>query len=348
MANEVNDQGNPDPSSASKPTGSSDGQGTSLDGMRGVNPAFGEMDDQNAVEGPSASDAPDALGQMLGTDTPAEEDDGQEETDGPTDGDGQPQAQLSEAEVDDDVAALQGRLLASDKDRTKRAQEAAFMKGKLTELDPFIQLGIAVRENPQLNAYVDAVLQGQEPTGGQAKEAGKVAKAAGMTPDQFLQTVVQQVTSNVTQQVQQTLQSDAAASRQFGKIDKRAREELKHYDALQQHPAFLGWVSSMNMAIDNGTLLVPDGEDPNYHAIAKAHDVMIATNPDYIKAVHSAGVKKGKASTAKKLAGAAVSGSSRGSTQVKPGELTQDQKDRVGMLQAYLKGGTGRRLPGAR
>jgi len=104
----------------------------------------------------------------------------------------------------------------------------------------------------------------------------------------------------------------------------------------------------MNMAIDNGTLLVPEGEDPNYFAMAKAHDVMIATNPDYIKAIHSAGVAKGKKSTAKKLAAAGPTGSSRGSTQAKSGELSQDQKDRVGMLQAYLKGGTGRRLPGAR
>ena len=337
----------PNPQDSSPQAARSEGEGQSLEGMRGVNPAFLDMDDQNAVEEPSTPDAPDA-GELVGLeDNSAVEVEDQEEVDEPTDeGD---QQELVESEVDDDVAALQERLLASDKDRTKRAQENALIKNRLNELDPYIQLGIAVRENPQLNAYVHAVLKGEQPTAGQQKAADKAGKAAGMTPDQFLQTVVQQVSANVTQQVQQTLQSDAAAARQFDKIDKRARKELKHYDALQQHPAFLGWVSSMNLAIDNGTLLVPEGEDPNYHAIAKAHDVMIATNPDYIKAVHNAGVKKGKKSVAKKMAGAGPQGSSRGSTKVKGDrELTQDEKDRVSMLQAYLKGGTGRRLPGAR
>lgn len=345
MAKEVN-QENPDLSQESKPSGSTESQGTSLDGMRGINSAFGALDDQNAVEDPSDPEAPDALEQVLGTDTPAEE--GDQEVVEPTDGDGQQQAQLSEAEVDDDVSALQERLLVSDKDRTKRAQEAAFLKGKLGELDPYIQLGISVADNPQLHAYVDRVLKGEPVTPAQQKAGDKAAKSAGMTPETFLDTVVNKVSDKVTQNVQQTMDSNAAASRQFNKIDSRARKELKHYDQLQQHPAFLGWVSSMNLAIDNGTLLVPDGENPNYYAIAKAHDVMIATNPDYIKAVHQAGVKKGKTSTAKKIAGAGPTGSSRGSTQVEGKDLSQDQKDRVGMLQAYLKGGTGRRLPGAR
>lgn len=315
--------------------------------MRGVNQAFLTGDEKNEVEESSTSDESNALGQLLGDDKPAEEGASTEEAD-PADGDDQGQAPLVEQEVDGDVAALQERLLASDKDRTKRAQESAFMKGKLQELDPYIQLGINVKENPELHALVNRVLAGEPITQGQAAAGKKAAKAAGMTPETFLATVVDQVSQKVTQNVQSTLQSDAAASRQFGKIDARARKELEHYDAVQQHPAFLGFVNAINMAIDNGSMLVPEGEDANYYGLAKAHDMMIATNPDYIKAVHSAGVKKGKKSTAKKLAAAGPTGSSRGSTQVKSGELSQDQKDRVGMLQAYLKGGTGRRLPGAR
>lgn len=339
----------PDPQDSSKPaSASSSGEGQSLDSMRGVNPAFLEMDDQNAVEDSTLDDAPDALEQMLSADNPTEEDDDVvEDVDDPADG-GDDQ-ELVDAEVDDDVAALQERLLESDKDRTKRAQESAYLKGKLSELDPFIQVGIAVRENPQLSAYVDAVLSGRQPTQKEQAAGDKAASKAGMSPEEFLAAVEQRVSARVSQQVQQTLDSQAAASRHWDKIDTRARKELKHYDAVQKHPAFLGWVSAMNQSIDNGTLLVPEGEDPNYFAIAKAHDVMIATNPDYIKAVHSAGVKKGKKSVAKKLAGAGPGASaSRGSTAPTGKKLTQDEKDRVSMLRAFLKGGTGRRLPGAR
>ena len=341
MAKEVS-QENPDLSQGSKPTGSSESQGTPLDGMRGVSSAFTTLDAQNAIEEPSAPEAPDALEQVLEGDTPAEEG-GQEEAD-PTDGDGQQQALESESEVDDDVAALQERLLASDKDRTKRAQEAAFLKGKLGELDQFIQLGISVADNPELHAYVNRTLKGEPTTVAQQKAGAAAVKKSGMTPEVFMNNIVQQVSQKVTQD----LDANAAAARQFNKMDARAHKELKHYDAVQKHHKFLGILSAMNMAVDNGTLLVPEGEDPNYYAMAQTHDVIIASEPDYIKAVHEAGVKKGKKSTAKKMAGAGPTGSSRGSTQVEGKDLSQDQKDRVGMLQAYLKGGTGRRLPGAR
>ena len=319
---------NPDLTQALKPSGNSESEGTSLDGMRGVSPGFHAADALNAVEEPSAPDAPDALKQMLEGDTPAEEDGSEEAS--PTDGDGQQQAQLSESEVDDDVAALQERLLVSDKDRTRRAQESAFLKGKLGELDPYIQLGIAVKENPQLSAYVDQVLKGEPVTQAQQKAGDQASKSMGMTPEVFLDTVVKQVSQKVTKDVQQTMDANTTAARQWDKIDTRARKELKHYDQLQQHPAYLGWVSAMNQAIDNGTLLVPDGENPNYHAIAKAHDVMIATNPEYITAVHDAGVTKGKKSNAKKMAGAGPTGSSRGSTHAwMQTPLLQKQKNPV-------------------
>lgn len=345
----VKENQDPDPSQESKPSGSSEEPGQSLEGMRGVNPAFAELDSKNAVEDPSDPNEPDVLEQVLEEGgKPAAEEGTQEEGVEPTDGDGESQAGSAKQEVDDDVAALQGRLLESDKDRTRRAQESAFLKTKLTELDPYIQTGIAVRDNPELHAYVERILAGEPVTPTQQVAAAKGAKAQGLTPEQFLNTIVAQVTEKVTNGIQRTMDSNSAASRQFNKIDTKARKELKHYDKIQQHPAYMGTVSAVNVAIDNGSMLVPEGEDPNYFALKEAHDIMIARNPEYISAVHDAGVKKGKASNAKKMAGAGPSGASRGSTQVKSQDMSQEQKDRVGILQAYLKGGTGRRLPGAR
>ena len=326
MAEETNQ---PDPTQSSKASGpGSEEEGTSLEGLRGANPAIVDSDDAN--------NSP-TLEQMIGTEPPAEEG----ET--PTEDGNQKVAK----EVDGDIADLQGRLLASDKDRTRRAQETALIKNRLAELGPSIDLGIQVQNNPQLLALVERVLKGEPITQAQEKAGNKAAKDAGMTPETFLQTVTNQVSQQVTANVQDMLQRDAAASRQFKNIEAQAQKELPHFDAVQKHPGFLGYVQAVNHAIDSGSELVPEGVDKSYHALHKAHDMLIASNPDYIKAVHAAGVKKGKKSLASKMEGAGPQGASRGSTQAQSNELTQDEKDRIGMLQAY-RGKATRRLPGAR
>jgi hypothetical protein len=246
--------------------------------------------------------------------------------------------------LDVEVRKLQERLIASDKDRTRRAQEVQFLKGKLTELDTYTRLGIAIQENPKAYAAVQKVMAGQDLTAGEEKAVAGAATQQGMTPAKFMTDVRRQV----REEVQNSLASHTYATREFAKLESRAKKELPHFDQLSEHPSFLGWVRATHQAIDEGSQIVPDGEDKNFYALKLAHDVMITSNPDYVEMVRKVGVKQGKESVAKKLAAAGPGATSRGSTESKTGKMTADQSDRVNMLRAWHGNNTARRLPSAR
>lgn len=254
-------------------------------------------------------------------------------------------------DTDDDVASLQKRLIDTDKERTRKSQESQFLKTRLTELDPYIKLGIEVAKNPKALALVQKVLSGQDlspaETAAASKAMGDAAAAgvkAGLTPEQFLERVNQTVDSAV----QRKLDLHTATSRKAQKLEARAAKELPHFDSLQEHPGFLGMVDAFHTAIANGTEVVPEGEDEHFHALKMAHDVMIASNPAYIKAVKALGVEEGKKSVAKKLAAAGPGGgASRGDAKVDESKISQAEKDRLGMIRAWVRGG-GKRLPSAR
>ena len=323
---------NPTPSQSQQPTDSSEGEGIGLNS--GLPAWFIAGDGQNRVE----PDAGTSEGQNEGGDQLAEGAEGRTEGDGSGNG--------AATEGGDDVEALRARLVQADQDRTRRAQEAAFLKGRLQELDPYARLGVAISQDPKLMSYVEKVMRGEEPTAGEGKAVSQAAGKAGISPDQFIDAIV----DAVDQRVSARMGSQAAAERRFAQIETKARKELEHYEVLQRNPAFVGYVKAMNVAIDNGSLEVPSGEDPNYFAIKEAHDLMIAKNPDYIKAVHNAGVEKGKKSVADKIAGAGPNGTSRGSVpdNQSSAKLDEGDKDRLNMVQAWLRGSSGRRLPSAR
>lgn len=314
------------------PTGSSDRPlGTTLDGMRGTNPAFGNLDAQNEV-GPETN----TQGSEAQEDSTVEE-----PVEAASEGSGEPEPV---DELDVEVKKLQERLLASDRDRTRKSQEVSFLKGKLTELDSYTRLGIAIQENPKAYAAVQKVMAGGELTAADEKAVAGAATGQGMTPAKFMADVRKQV----REEVQNSLSSHTYATREFAKLETRAKKELAHFDQLSEHPSFLGWVRATHQAIDEGSQLVPEGEDKNFFALKLAHDVMITSNPDYVEMVRKVGVKQGKESVAKKLAAAGPGTSSRGSTDSKAGKMTPDQNDRVNMLRAWHGNNTARRLPGAR
>lgn len=321
------------------PSGSSEPIGRSLDGFRGVNPRFEELDEENIV--PEGSEA-------AGQETEAEVDhsaeaQGATSEEAPETGSGD--------QLDDEVKALQKRLLESDKDRTRRAQEVQFLKGKLTELDPYTRLGLAIEQHPGAYEAVQKVLSGEQLTPAEKKSVSDTAEASGLSAKQLMAQVSRMMQSEreaIRKDVRDTLAAHEYAVREFEKLSARARKELPNFDALQEHPGFLGWVGTMQAAIKNGTQLVPEGVDENFYALKLAHDAMIASNPEYIELVRKVGVKQGKESVAKKMAAAGPGSASRGSTSTKTGSVDQGAKDRLGMLRAWHGNNSARRLPGAR
>lgn len=319
--------GDPTPS----PSGSSEGTARPLSHLRGINPAFGVLDEENEVQ---ESEAP----------APAAEEQS-EEVSGRSTSEEKTSDGAGEGSLDADVVALQKRLIDSDKTRAKVVQERAQLRNKLVELDPFIKLGISVTKNPRAYQAVQKILSGQDITEAEAGSVDRAAASQGMSPQRLLAEVNRLVQEGVSTQ----LNAHTAATRSWTKLENRARKELVHFDALQEHPDYLAHVDLVQEGIDRGTFEVPDGEDRNFFALSKAHDLLVASKPDYIEAVRKLGVEQGKTSVAKKLAAAGPNGASRGSANA-GGEtkLSSDEQGRINMIRAWTGASSKHRLPSAR
>lgn len=300
----------------------SSSEGRSLDTMRRGNPRFDE-DEQNAVEAEAAEP----------NDTEDQAAEGSERS---------PSDETSEQsdKLGDDVVALQKRLVLGDKARAKMAQENAFIKTKIQELDPYIKVGMAVLGNKRAAQAVQKIMAGEDPTKAEGEALANVAEKQGIDPGQLL--------LNVRQTVQDELSRHTMARRQWEKLEKRASKELPHFTDISDHPEYLAYVSIVHDAIDSQTLEVPEGEDRQFFALQKAHDIMVASKPEYIEAVRKLGEKQGRESTAKKLAAAGPSGSSRGSTDAKGRKLSTEEEDRLAIVKAFHGRSGNRRLPSAR
>lgn len=238
-------------------------------------------------------------------------------------------------EEDEELAELQRKLALTDAEKAKLGQEAAYLKRKIEALDPLLQLGLAVQKDPALFKAVQARLSGQKMDGQRVEE---------MTPMEFLQAL----RASVREEVVGVLDAHTSATREWNDIEARARRELTNFDVVSKHPDFMAWVSVFDDAIAKGVQRVPESENPVFFALRKAYDTMIASNPDYVKAVAKSAADKAKKSVAKKIEAVGPGAPSKGSATNGETKLTADEKDRLGMVASYLRGAGGRRLPSAR
>lgn len=255
--------------------------------------------------------------------------------------DAAPAEDKSESEPDQALEELKRQLALTDAEKAKLAQEAQFLKKSVAEIDPLVQLGIAVQRNPELLAYVRDYLQG----GGQAQAKGK-GGAPRLTPAQFMG----ELRSMVREEMSGLMDAHSGAQRELNEVDSRARKELENFDVLSKHPTFMGWVNVFDNAIEERLVELPQGENRTFFAMKKAYETLLASNPDYVKAVRDLGKAEGKASTAKKLAASTLGAAGKSAADATGGKakLTEDERDRLNMLGGYLRAGGARRLPSAR
>lgn len=328
---------------SNSPTEPSD-EGASLDGLRGrgKHNVFMETSDfENAImDAPAenkqeAREVANAEEEAVGDESPAKEE---------TTGDGETLTDEQAVEVDAATDELQKKLFASDSDRAKLRQDMAESKKKLGDLGPYIDLGYAISQDPELLRAVRTRL-----AGGTKKE--QAAAGAKPTSAQFMNAM----RTMMREEVGQAIGTHVAANQKLNTYDARAKKELPNFDLISKHPDFLTHLTVWNDLVQKGVngeeggAVVPAefSKDPEFYAMKQAYTTMLQSNPDYQVAAGKAATKTAKANLEKKALAASIGGGSK-TANVGERKLTTDESDRIGMLKAYRGVGRAQRIPGAR
>jgi hypothetical protein len=333
-------EGTQEPEGGAKEEGTSPSEPSSgLNLGRGLPPEFWERDDPENAVGPEASDEGEAPAQEVKPEETLAVEDPPKEEEGEV---------TAAPKLDEDLADLQRKYVESETERLRRQEEQSLMQEQLQELQPLLDLGAAVRNNPALYKEVVAKLKGEAPE----VKAPTQKQAAKMTPGQFMDEIVQRVAQaivpQITEQVSRSNTEQRAAERKFNKIDAKAHKEIDNFDVISKHPKFLKYVQFYSSALmDKNSPWNPGKEDPQFWAVRQAADAVMKDNPDYIKALTNAEVKKAALKGEKKAAASAIGSPSKTVPQKKR-ELTQDETDRLSMVQTRMKRSSMRRLPSAR
>ena len=247
-------------------------------------------------------------------------------------------------EVDQATDELQKKLFASDSDRAKLRQDMASSKKQIGELAPYIDLGYAISQDPELLKAVRARLAG----GNKGQQAASQAKPSSA---QFMNAMRQMM----REEVGTAIGNHVAANRKLNTYDARAKKELPNFDLISKHPDYLTHLTVWNDLVQKGTkgeeggAVVPAeyAKDPEFYAMRQAYTTMLQSNPDYQAAAKKAATSTAKANLEKKALAASIGGGSK-TANVGERKLTRDESDRIGLLKAYRGVGRARRIPGAR
>lgn len=314
----------------------SSSEGSSLDSMRGrgrhhlfmeTGDLEAKLEDENQEETGESQEVDNTQEEGdEGVEASAEEDSSEEE--GPTD-----------EQVDPELDALQKKLFASDSDRAKLKRDMAETKKRLSELAPLIDLGAAVQNDPELARAVRARLAKGTPK--QQKAAG-----AGMDSPQFLNALRQ----IVREETDSAISTRVEVNRRLNSYDARAKQELPNFETISKHPEYLAHLTAWNNVVHSDEFEVPAeyADEPEFYAMKQAYNSMLAGNPEYQKAAKGATAKKVRENLEKKAAAASIGGGSKTTNVGEKQKLSQEEKDRVGILSAYRGWGRARKIPGGR
>lgn len=248
---------------------------------------------------------------------------------------------------DPELIDLQRKYAEAETERLRRAEEQRVVQEQLRELQPLLDLGAAVRDNPELYQMVAAKLRGEANI-----QAPTQKKAAKMSPKEFVEEVVRKVTERIVPEVEDRITrantSQRAAERKFNEIDAKANKEIPNFDIISRHPKFLRFVKFYSDGLmDPNNPWNPGKDDPQFWAVKQAAEAVIKDNPEYIKALQATAVKQASVKAEQKAAASSIGKVSRTVPQKKR-ELTEEEQDRLAMVQSRLKRGSMRRLPSAK
>ena len=178
-------------------------------------------------------------------------------------------------------------------DNTRLRQEVARLQ-ELTERSvPFVDavqrmsktaLGKQVIEKLQKGESVDDLLPKEE------KELEKQAEKAGLSMDE-LKTLLEERDEKLAQKLTDNVRVSMDARDGVRELNEWASKELPGYDKIKGTPTWNGYLDAAQMAIQKGTLALPEGKDPYQELYKRVYNMCVAEDPDVAKGTKKAAPK---------------------------------------------------------
>lgn len=221
-------------------------------------------------------------------------------------------------------------------------QEVARLQGMTQDSLPFVRavqdlakstLGKQVIKKLQKGESVDDLLPKE------VKELEKEAAKEGLTVE-GLTTLLDERDQKLTQNVAEGVRVQMEAKEGVRQLDEWASKEFAGYDKIKGTPAWNGYLSAAQTAIQEGTLQLPKGKDPYQELYRRVYNMCVSEDPDIAKGTKIAAPKTPEERLAGILSSDNKPAASSSQDKINEDNIPESYKRQLEHIRK-LKGGTG-------
>jgi len=210
----------------------------------------------------------------------------------------------------------------------KLKQEIARLQRHVSQMGPYAQLGLAVKNDPKGQKAIERWQRGGKIFIESPEHVGDGAEPKDAE-------VQERPEKPLTRQdVQELLNVRDAAAKQVETLDEIGRENLEHYDKVKKNRLYVEFLNSNLAAVWRGEMELDEDTygwtdenlARNYTAVKRSYRQILADNPKVIEAAKEAGKKEQAERAEAALAASGSSGSGTSGSSAEPPAKTPEQE----------------------